>query len=153
VAGLRILVVDDEHELRATLRRNLEQRGATTLACGTVASARAVLFDTEEHVDAAICDLLLLNGNGAELIREIVLTRPEIACVLMSGADLDLIANEGLEGFEGVEFVGKPIDVDALERAISKARARLKTERAPPLPPESEPAPADPDSEPKTQPG
>lgn len=151
VAGLRILLVDDDHEFRATVRRHFEARGAETLSAGSIERARALLFDAGERLDVAVCDLLLLNGNGATLIREIVLTRPEIACVLVSGADLEIIAFEGLREFEGVEFLGKPVKFEELEAAVARARARTKTEPAPPpsSPPDDEP----PDSEPDTRPG
>lgn len=148
VEGLRILVCDDE--IAESLTRKLTALGALVHPCASIRGARAILFDGGEPLDVAVCDLLLLNGNGADLLREIRLTRPEVACVLISGADLETLAQEA-EWFEGITFLGKPFEIGELVEKIGDALARAKTEPAPP--PSSPPTDDGPESELVTRPG
>jgi two-component system CheB/CheR fusion protein len=69
IAGLRILLVEDERETAASLRALLELEGALVTPARTGATALEILPD--EPVDAIVSDIGLPDMNGYELIRRI----------------------------------------------------------------------------------
>lgn len=142
LVGLNILVCDDE--MAAELTATVRALGGQAVPAFTLRRARHLVFDSGRVFDAAIIDLLLHNGNGAEFIRELSLTIPELPCVLVSGADLRTI---GLEGLDGVVFLPKPFRQDELVQAVAIARDRAKAHA------KTDPSDLAPDSEPPTQPG
>lgn len=69
----RLLVLDDDGELRKVLARVLKRFEVTT--CATVAEARALLFAQRFH--AVVSDVNLADGDGVALFHEVVRAHPE----------------------------------------------------------------------------
>jgi two-component system KDP operon response regulator KdpE len=68
--SIRILLVEDDRELRATLRSALEVEGYRITACASLADARALLAhaDTDDAIDVVLLDLGLPDGDGQALM-------------------------------------------------------------------------------------
>jgi two-component system KDP operon response regulator KdpE len=68
--SIRVLLVEDDRELRATLRAALEVEGYRVSACASLADARALLAHagTEDVVDVVLLDLGLPDGDGEQLL-------------------------------------------------------------------------------------
>jgi two-component system OmpR family response regulator len=68
--SIRILLVEDDRELRATLRSALEVEGYRITACASLADARALLAhaDTDDAIDVVLLDLGLPDGDGQALL-------------------------------------------------------------------------------------
>jgi NtrC-family two-component system response regulator AlgB len=80
--GLRVLVVDDEKNIRATLTLCLEEAGCQVQA---VATGDAALAATERaSFDVAFLDLRLTDESGLDLIPKLVALRPELAIVVIT---------------------------------------------------------------------
>lgn len=124
--GLTILVVDDE--LAMPLARLIDSLGGSGVAVRSIKSARQYLYDHPEGIDAAVIDLLLLNGNGAELIREMRLVRPNLPCLLISGLDVPTVAREALTG---EVFLAKPFSAEALGMFVLEAIGKADTDPPP----------------------
>ncbi|THU02572.1 response regulator [Lampropedia puyangensis] len=71
--GLVVLLVEDERELRVTLRDLLLLEGFTVHACASLADARAVFQHTgaDGGIDIVLLDLGLPDGEGEMLLAEI----------------------------------------------------------------------------------
>ncbi|MGE3704631.1 MAG: ATP-binding protein [Vicinamibacterales bacterium] len=69
LAGIRVLLVDDEPDAREVMASALEACGATVLAAASAADALATLGRTP--VDVLLSDLAMPGKDGYELIREI----------------------------------------------------------------------------------
>ncbi len=69
LAGMKILVVDDEADARETLARILDESGATVVECRDAASALAALHDFTP--DAIVSDIGMPGMDGYELIRAV----------------------------------------------------------------------------------
>ena len=117
VPSTRILLVDDDPQVRASLERGLSRLGAEVDAFGDTSPALMQL--EPDRYDAVICDQVL---EGALCGHEFLLAVQQVdagACtILISGEDLtdrDL----ALERYDGV--VAKPITRDELRRAIARA--------------------------------
>ena len=112
IDGLRILIVDDE--VADVTAKMVTKLGGVPLPTRSIAEARMVL--ARRTFDAALVDLLLLNGNGADLIRELQLVQ-NLPCVLFSGVDAETM------GFEGIDciFLAKPFTLETLRSALLEA--------------------------------
>jgi NtrC-family two-component system response regulator AlgB len=81
-AGLRVLVVDDEKNIRATLVLCLEGVGCEVRA---VASSDAALGALQRDAyDMAFVDLRLADDSGLDLIPKLLALRPELAIVVIT---------------------------------------------------------------------
>ncbi len=69
LAGVRVLVVDDEPDARALVRRLLEERGATVITNGSVAEALASI--QKERFDVLVSDIGMPEADGYALIRQV----------------------------------------------------------------------------------
>jgi DNA-binding NtrC family response regulator len=116
----KILIVDDEHGLRATLAANLELEGFTVLEADGVAPALDVL--EREAVDLVLSDIRMPGQSGVDLLRHVRQLRPGLPVVLMTAftteAQLDAAMDEGV-----FAVLAKPFDV---ERAISVLTRALR---------------------------
>ncbi len=73
--GLRVLVVDDEHDAREYMRRLLEACGAEVVTAGSAPEAlRAV---TKVRPAVMVCDIGMPNEDGYDLIRKVRLLATE----------------------------------------------------------------------------
>ena len=70
--SLRLLLLEDDHGLRATLRSALQVEGYEVLAAASLADARALLRHAGEGggIDAVLLDLGLPDGDGADFMAE-----------------------------------------------------------------------------------
>ncbi|MFC1735233.1 response regulator transcription factor [Candidatus Hydrogenedentota bacterium] len=114
----RILVVDDEEQVRSMLKDSLEEAGfeVETAPDGTKATG---LFH-ENSFDLMITDMIMPNKDGLDTIMEIRRNFPEVKIIAISGGDntppqdyLDL-ANE----FGADLALSKPFRLEELTGAI-----------------------------------
>ena len=120
---MRILVVDDDVELRELLSRALERDGHVVSAVGTVADARAALDDHEAEV--VVLDLSLPDGDGAELCRALRAEATSVP-VLMLTAHSEIPTRVRALDAGADDFLGKPFSVAELRarvRALGRRRA------------------------------
>lgn len=111
----KILVVDDEEEVRKLLSRFFVAKGYQLLATGTAEKAIAILEN--EKVDAVLLDINLPATNGLEALRKIRASWPELPVLMISGQQEEDVAKATLE--EGAfDYVVKPFDFDYLERTV-----------------------------------
>jgi two-component system, NtrC family, sensor kinase len=116
-----VLVVDDSLTVRMDLVDSLGAAGLDAIPCATLAEARQRL--AVAPVSVVILDLLLPDGDGLELLREIRALRDRQIAVLMlsSKAEVDARVRGLATGAD--EYVGKPYDTHYL---ISKVRQLLR---------------------------
>lgn len=81
---LGVLLVEDDRELRATLREALVVEGYQVFASASLADARAVLSHSGGAVDLVLLDLGLPDGEGAALLAE--LRRERVTPVIVVSA-------------------------------------------------------------------
>src|SRR5438876_9933089 len=83
MAGERILIVDDERAIQATLRGVLEDEGYRVTAVGSAQEALSRLSD--EAPDLDFLDIWIPGMDGLETPAEIKQRRPQTAVLLLSG--------------------------------------------------------------------
>ena len=130
---MRILVVDDDVEVRELLARALERDGHVVSAVGTLADARKAL--ASDAADVVVLDLSLPDGDGAELCRSLRADASSVP-VLMLTAHSEIPTRIRTLDAGADDFLGKPFSVAELRarvRALGRRRAvspgRLVIER------------------------
>ena len=113
---MRLLVVDDDVELRDLLSRALERDGHIVTVAATVDTARDVL--SGQPIDLMVLDLALPDGSGIEWCRQLRAERNMVA-VLMLTAHSEVATRVGSLNAGADDFLGKPF-------AIAELRARVR---------------------------
>lgn len=116
----KVLVVEDDPDLRLLLEARLRQKGHLVLSAGSGEEALAVLAERGAP-DIAVLDVMMPGMNGLELLEQLHAT-PEYAnlpAVFLSGRvdDDDIAAGRALGG----TYLTKPVILTALTSAIEKA--------------------------------
>ena len=121
--AVRILVVDDDANLRESVRDNLELEGYDVVEAGTGAEAMKAVVTG--FFDVILMDFNLPDSTGIEVIRDIrkVNTESEIL-MLTAHASLDTALKAIRESV--YDFLVKPVDFDVLKRTIGKAVEKLR---------------------------
>src|ERR1041385_1718826 len=96
----RILVIDDDEDVRETVRRTLESRGHTVKLAGDGSLGLAAL--AEDAPDLVITDVFMPRQDGIETLRELRKAFPKLKVIAMSGGDGKVVVN----ALEDVEWRG-----------------------------------------------
>jgi signal transduction histidine kinase/ActR/RegA family two-component response regulator len=125
VAGVQVLVIDDEEAVREGMSTLLEGLGCgVRTAAGTDA---ALLLVGEACPDIVLADFRLRgNDDGITAVRRLRERCPQLAALLVSGDTAPERLREAHAA--GLELLHKPVTAEALTRAIARAV------RAPPQP-------------------
>jgi two-component system nitrogen regulation response regulator NtrX len=132
MSGKKILVLDDETNVIASLKLVLEGAGYSVTACSTATEFRQRILRT--RADAFLIDVRLPDGNGIDLLRELRGTDIQAPVIMISGHGTisDAVAATRAGAFD---FLEKPLGRDrlllvlknALEQAtLQKENARLR---------------------------
>ncbi len=120
--GLRVLLVEDEAEVRSVVRSFLRTLGCTVTEFGTAEQALASLAEAADH-DLLLTDIALGAGmRGTELARRVRARHPGIALLMMSGYSSDLLRREDLDPLTP-DLLRKPFDRAQLAQAVAQALA------------------------------
>lgn len=124
----RVLVVDDEAEVRRSVRLILSKAGYDVIEAedGNAGVNALKSGDNPIAVDAIICDLDMPKMGGIEAIPNFLYQFPSCPIIILSGSDkLESAARlfqPGVLFKQGVvEFLSKPIDPERLLGAVEKA--------------------------------
>ncbi len=79
----RILVIDDDQDIRSLFKDVLEGTGHVVTTAGQ--AQQALLLLQKEAFDLAFVDLMLPGINGAELFREIKALKPDLPVTIITG--------------------------------------------------------------------
>ena len=123
----RILIVDDEENIRVSLRSALEKRGHECVTSESLAKAREYIG---VEFDITLLDVMLGDGNGLDLLREILRRSPHRCVVMISGhADIEMAVEAIRMG--AYDFIEKPLSLDRILITIDNAgkASRLRTEK------------------------
>jgi DNA-binding NtrC family response regulator len=126
VAGLSILLLEDEVLLRKRLAGFLEKEGAEVTAVSTIAAARQSLDSLP--FDAAIIDVNLPDGRGTDLLRD-KLFPPTTNVIVMTAEGGVAGAVEALRA-GAADYLVKPFDPEELPVRLAQARRSRQARRA-----------------------
>ena len=114
----KVLLVDDEPNIRWTMGEFLKRAGYDPLTASDFESALAIL--DRQRIDAAVIDIILPRKSGIELLKELRSRDASVPVIMMTGepniAQLPEIVRAG-----AYDFISKPVTKDALIKAVSRA--------------------------------
>ncbi|PYO01423.1 MAG: hypothetical protein DMD91_07810 [Candidatus Rokuibacteriota bacterium] len=108
--GRTILVVDDEPTIVDGLRLTLEAEGYAVRIAGGVKTAMSVVAQSDVH--AAVVDLMLPDGDGLALTRELKKRDPGVEVIIVTAYGSVRRAMEATKGAGAFYVLEKPFDPD-----------------------------------------
>jgi DNA-binding response OmpR family regulator len=120
LTGVKVLVVEDEFELRELLAETLNDHGAETRTAATAEEALAL--DELGEMQALVADIGLPGMDGLELLRALRRTGSEMPAVALTGfAEQRRVVLEA--GYQ--VYVTKPVNRAGLVAAVVAALGRV----------------------------
>jgi CheY-like chemotaxis protein len=114
LAGLAVLVVEDDYYLANDTQKTLEAAGAR-VAGPYARVAESLSRLAEGHVDCGVIDVNL--GEGPSFTTARALKQRQVPFVFLTGYGRETLPDD----FDGVELLEKPVDPRALVQAIARA--------------------------------
>ncbi|MBX7078833.1 MAG: response regulator, partial [Nannocystaceae bacterium] len=120
---LRVLLIDDDELVVASVKRVLAQHAVEAELDSNLAAARVLAGD----FDVVLCDVMMPGTSGLDIFREVQRARPDLAArfVFMSGGAID----ERIDRFlaeQAPARIDKPFTSDALRRLVAAHAAAGK---------------------------
>lgn len=113
-----VLVVDDEPEIRASVRGILSDEGLRVVEAADGAQARDII--RQEHPELVILDIWMPDVDGLQLLRELhgSAQAPEVIMISGHGTIETAVQATKLGAFD---FIEKPFSLDGLVRVVNRA--------------------------------
>lgn len=112
---IRVLIVDDEPEIRRLLEQFLTLRDYYVLTASDALTGLSLV--EQEHPDCLVIDLYMPGMNGVELLRELRNRNYKGGIVVLSACRDEILLQEALL-LGPVDVLGKPVDLERLVLAI-----------------------------------
>ena len=126
----KILIVDDEVQIRTLLSRMLELEGYEVCQAG---DCRNALKQLElQSPDVTLCDVFLPDGNGVDLVSSIKKTAPNVEIILLTAHGN---IPDGVQAIKNgaFDYITKGDDnnkiIPLVSRAAEKARMNVRLEK------------------------
>jgi DNA-binding NtrC family response regulator len=108
----KILIVDDDPDIRSLSRTFLEHEGYIVYACGSPDRA-AQIFRRSTDIDLVITDFSMPHRSGLDLARELKALRPTLQILIISGVIVSSVQMDQMQ-VRGWRFLPKPFSLPQL---------------------------------------
>jgi CheY-like chemotaxis protein len=116
---IKVLMVDDEEQFRATTKKVLDRRGFATIVAG---SGEEAIQKLKEAPDVVVLDVKMPGMDGHQALKEIKKRNSDLPVIMLTGHGAMPSAREAL--VEGAfDYLAKPCDIDLLSAKITEASA------------------------------
>ena len=122
----RVLVVEDEPQVRAIAVRALSSAGFEVLQANNGAAGLALVQSERAPFDVLVTDVLMPELTGPELARAVRKLDPSVGIVFMSGMP-EAMHSAHADEFAGAAFLNKPFSPQVLIEAV-RERIALRAE-------------------------
>jgi two-component system phosphate regulon response regulator OmpR len=116
----QILVVDDDSEIRKLLARYMQEQGFRVLLASKCSEVHERIVTNQ--IDLIILDVMLPDGSGLDLCRDLRAARSNIPIILLTALKEDVDRIIGLE-IGADDYLGKPFNPREL---VARSRAVLR---------------------------
>jgi DNA-binding response OmpR family regulator len=125
----QILVVDDDLEIRKLLGRYIQEQGFRVQLASRCAEVRERI--TTNQIDLIVLDVMLPDGSGLDLCRDLRSKRSNIPIILLTALKEDVDRIIGLE-IGADDYLGKPFNPRELVARIRAVLRRGRDDRSAP---------------------
>lgn len=125
----RVLIIDDEAEIRRNLTFGLTQEGYSCTACPDGISAIHELYRSRQQgvgYDYLISDIFMPDIDGLKILKVIKRTFPDLPVLIITGFGDEQIEAEALAQ-PNTGFLDKPFEIPQLVEALNKLEAGATT--------------------------
>jgi len=119
VSSPRILIVDDQPQVRRMLRLSLELSGRKYEVVEATSGEEALQKLSEGEVALVVTDLRLPGISGLELLEEVKRGNPEASAILITGNPTDEVRGRA-EALGVISFLRKPIGTNAFLESVER---------------------------------
>ncbi len=112
-----VLLVEDEEPVRRVAHDVLVRQGYVVLVAGTPEEAVQLCEQHPGAIDVLLSDVVMPRVSGPELAKRLVVTRPTMRVIFMSGYTDDAAVRHGVVD-ASVAYLQKPLTVDSLTRKL-----------------------------------
>lgn len=126
----KILIIDDETQIRSLLARMMELEGYEVCQAG---DCKTALKQLELHApDVALCDVFLPDGNGVDLVLALKKAAPNVEIILLTAHGN---IPDGVQAIKNgaFDYITKGDDnnkiIPLISRAVEKARMNVRLEK------------------------
>ncbi len=112
----KVLIVDDEAEVRRLLQEFLSLRGYDVVLAGSGMEALEAVEG--QKPDLVLLDVAMPEMDGVETLGRIVALEPALP-VIMVTANTDISVTSKLLAMGAVDYIPKPFDLEYLDQAVS----------------------------------
>jgi two-component system, cell cycle sensor histidine kinase and response regulator CckA len=121
--GQKILVVEDQQELRSILSRTLRNAGYTIIEAPNGLAALEVYKNYGSPIDMVITDVVMPKMGGREFSENLYKLNPNVIILFLSGYTEDTLLKYGISGERNNRFIDKPFSAETL---LTKVRELLR---------------------------
>ncbi len=118
---IKLLIVDDEAQFRATTKKILDRRGFDTILAESGEQAIEML---ESQPDVVVLDIKMPGMDGHETLKEIKNRSPKTPVIMLTGHGDMPSAKEALKG-GAFDYLSKPCDIDILTAKVLEAHRNI----------------------------
>lgn len=108
----RILIIDDDHNVRDVLSCFLEGLGFEVIQAVNGSSVMPLV--REHRPDLIVCDLVMPGISGIQVLKQVKLEFPAQPVLMMSGIQEEEVAREALD-LGALDYLTKPVSLETLE--------------------------------------
>ncbi|WP_020677923.1 ABC transporter substrate-binding protein [Geopsychrobacter electrodiphilus] len=112
-----ILLVEDDEMLLSLVTTMLEESGYTVLAAVTTELAQSFAKDHPGPIPLLVSDMVMPRMNGKELSEKLMLLRPDMKVLFLSGYTADIISSQGVIEYRA-HFLQKPFSLEVLASKV-----------------------------------
>jgi PAS domain S-box-containing protein len=112
-----VLLVEDEESVRELVRVTLTARGYRVIEAENGECGLRVAEEFKEPIDILITDVVMPGIGGRELAKKLLLMRPGISVLYLSGYTEDAVVTQGALG-PGTAFLQKPFTLQNLSKKV-----------------------------------
>lgn len=125
IEKLKILIVDDQQDVRAMLRSMLGELGITQIFEAADGKEAMTFTDAAlDMIDIVICDWNMPKLSGIELLRQMRSVTPNVPFLMITGrSDLDSVAEAKASGVSA--YIRKPFSPAQLEVKLRVIKSKL----------------------------
>ncbi|MGE0547449.1 MAG: EAL domain-containing protein [Kofleriaceae bacterium] len=116
--AIRVLVVDDQHDVRSVAVRILQDAGCNVIEAATADEARSICVSDVDAIDLVLLDVVLPDGRGEVLMSQLRDLRPSLRFVQMSGYPVGALTATGAPP---TDLLAKPFSPTELRAAVARA--------------------------------
>ena len=124
----RVLIVDDQREVRRMLSAGVETLGPEFSVLAVPSGEEAVLELSLQKFDLLVTDVRLPGISGLEVLRRVRTSRPDLKIILITGI-LDPVIRRNVADAGADAFFLKPIEIadflDAVERCLGLVNDKM----------------------------